>query len=375
MDMSNIDNIVKEHGALLAAIEDLHSFQASLKSFSGVGVGLESMPSCSHSMTAALEEETSEKKKGVFARLIDFFRNLYKRIKEWFKQRAEAKKATDELKAVMAENKKSSKQNPKAQAALAKEFEASLAKTRDEAIRLLDSPEFLQKEFVGLSKEYGALSLIATSSGDGQKILELMTRTSTNLDQAMKYHRNAVQAARQGQGQAAPQAQRMNEIIGSASQSARELATHANMLGNSQAKSLNDIFATVTNDRFIDVYLKHADTSDFERALEDMESDLAPFLRVFEEIAESDPDDLSDQARKIYEIDPANLMILVQAPAHFLGIIGRMNTATSQITPNTFIDVKKIAARAVRTAFNGVDQPQIFEHAVAMVEQSINSKL
>ena len=167
----------------------------------------------------------------------------------------------------------------------------------------------------------------------------------------------------------------MNEIIGSASQSARELATHANMLGNSQAKSLNDIFATVTNDRFIDVYLKHADTSDFERALEDMESDLAPFLRVFEEIAESDPDDLSDQARKIYEIDPANLMILVQAPAHFLGIIGRMNTATSQITPNTFIDVKKIAARAVRTAFNGVDQPQIFEHAVAMVEQSINSKL
>lgn len=373
--MSNIDNIVKEHGALLAAIEDLHSFQASLKSFSGVGVGLESMPSCSYSMTAALEEETSEKKKGVFARLIDFFRNLYKRIKEWFRQRAEAKKATDELKAVMAENKKSSKQNPKAQAALAKEFEASLAKTRDEAIRLLDSPEFLQKEFVGLSKEYGALSLIATSSGDGQKILELMTRTSTNLDQAMKYHRNAVQAARQGQGQAAPQAQRMNEIIGSASQSARELATHANMLGNSQAKSLNDIFATVTNDRFIDVYLKHADTSDFERALEDMESDLAPFLRVFEEIAESDPDDLSDQARKIYEIDPANLMILVQAPAHFLGIIGRMNTATSQITPNTSIDVKKIAARAVRTAFNGVDQPQIFEHAVALVEQSINSKL
>lgn len=47
-------------------------------------------------------------------------------------------------------------------------------------------------------------------------------------------------------------------------------------LANSQAKSLNDIFATVTNDRFIDVYLKHADTSDFERALEGMESDLAP---------------------------------------------------------------------------------------------------
>lgn len=372
------DLIIEQAEQLQSAIED---YNRSLSLARSVALPARSVALESYSLKVALEAEVEQKRKGIFARLLDFFKSLWDRWISWADKRIkrfkDARTAKDQTEEVSKDLSPTKEERDSVKAASGKVAENLHRDSHDklvtalanEAFDLIKSPEFLQQHFKTVMSDYAVFC--AAYKQSEYKVLEMTVRLLNTLRNTIKLLQATVDHAKRGRTQVQSMAEQLSDSVQSLTQQGRALAEEVQRASTYQPEHLLEIFTAILDKRYAGVINAQFEDNKIQIELDIMASEIEPLIDVFNEIKQSDPDNLHGVAASIYDLTPATLSMITSAPAHLMGAAGRIDTIRTQVVPATTINARAVVRKAISVASQGKTIHGIADSAALLVMDRI----